>query len=123
MIKLPKRGKVIGWKKLQDFLICKLEIPSNAKRVQVHGPSGKCRAERALVLDIEIGDPGAREWNTAHGKDNKVNGGSSIFYQNRLYYSVGKMVEADMFDSDPTKDCSHGIHFFLTRAEAEAFGA
>ena len=34
-------------------------------------------------------------------------------------YEVGKEVVADSFDDDRWNECSHGIHFFITRNEAE----
>ena len=36
-----------------------------------------------------------------------------------LMYRVGKTVESDSYDDDIRVECSHGIHFFLTRKEAE----
>lgn len=36
-------------------------------------------------------------------------------------YEVGKEVVPDLFDEDRWKECSHGIHFFITRKEAENY--
>jgi hypothetical protein len=121
MDKLPKRKKIIGWKKLQDQLIAELEIPATAKRVLCYGPERKCRAEKVKVLSIHIGDAFARKWNIDHGQNNEVNGGISCFSKKIAYYEVGKFVEADMYDPSPTTQCSHGINFFLTREEAENY--
>ena len=119
---MRKRGKLIGWKKLQDRLIAKLEIPSTAKRIMCDGPERKCRAERVKVLEIHIGCPMARKWNAENGQTNMVTSGVSGFSKAHLIYDVGKIVTADMFDPNPHNPCSHGINFFLTREEAERFG-
>ncbi len=34
-------------------------------------------------------------------------------------YEEGKEVRADSYDDDWRVECSHGIHWFLTRKEAE----
>lgn len=36
-------------------------------------------------------------------------------------FNAGKIVRPDKYDSDPRVECTHGIHFFLTREEAEAY--
>jgi len=43
-------------------------------------------------------------------------------YGTVIYYEVGAMTRADSWDEDRWNECSHGIHFFLTREEAEAWG-
>jgi hypothetical protein len=35
-------------------------------------------------------------------------------------YAPG-LIRPDKFDADPRVNCSHGIHFFITREEAEAY--
>jgi hypothetical protein len=118
---LPKHGKIIGWKKLRDKLIAKLEIPARAKRVMCQGPTRKCRASVARVLTIYIGCPHARKWNEEHGQTNETRSGVSCFSRTLAHYVVGKTVIADMFDPRPNVECSHGINFFLSREEAEAY--
>lgn len=121
MSPLPKRKRIYGWKKLQDQLIAHLEIPATAKRVACFGKDKKCRADRAKVLAVYIGCPSARAWNAANGKSNEVSGGTSAFAKTRVWYEVGKMIVADMFDPNPNNECSHGINFFRTKAEAERY--
>jgi len=90
-------GDLIGWKKLQDGVICKLQIPAKAGRVG--GLIGrKCRAEFAIVL--------AGEGQSQH---------------NGMTYKVGEEVKPDEFDPNPLVECSHGIHFFITKQEAENY--
>ena len=92
---LPE-GDLIGWKQLNGGKICKLLIPASAKRLG--GVVGrKCRAEYATVLD---GD-----------------GMSS----RGVVYKTGETVRPDSFDPNPMIECSNGIHFFITRQEAEEY--
>jgi hypothetical protein len=91
-------GDLIGWKKLCCGIICKLKIPADAKRVG--GLVGrKCRAEYAIVLDGE---------------------GNSK-YDRSFIYKIGATVKPDSFDPNPLVECSNGIHFFITRKEAEEY--
>ena len=90
-------GDLIVWKKLKNGIICKLQIPANVKRINSL-VGRKCRAERALVLEGE-----------GFGK-----------YSN-LEYKIGEWMIADSFDDDIRIECSHGIHFFVTRKEAEEY--
>jgi hypothetical protein len=80
--------------------IAVLIIPNSAARVNAYG-SRKCRAEFALVLEAPEGAV------SRHDRSTK--------------YVVGETVRPDSYDPDPRVECSHGIHFFLTRAEAEAY--
>jgi hypothetical protein len=90
-------GDLIGWKKLQMGVLCKLQIPANAKRVG--GLIGrKCRAEFAIVLE----------------------GGGKAFHNGHVY-KVGETVKPDTFDPNPLIECSHGIHFFICKQEAENY--
>ena len=94
---LPE-GDLIGYKKLHGGVICKLRIPAEAKRSNATGR--KCRAEYAVVLD----------------------GGGASQYDQSFKYKVGETVKpTEPFDEDRWKECAPGIHFFLTKVEAEAF--
>ena len=91
-------GDLIGWKKLESGKICKLRIPADAKRSNATGR--KCRAEYAIVLEGE---------------------GVSL-YDNTFAYEVGKEVRPRTpFDESRWEDCASGIHFFLTKIEAENY--
>jgi uncharacterized protein YjbI with pentapeptide repeats len=94
---LPE-GELIGYKKLSGGTICKLKIPATSKRIG--GLIGrKCRAEFAVVLE--------GEGESQHGSN--------------FVYKVGETIVPDSFDENPLVECSNGIHFFITRAEAEAY--
>ena len=94
-----------GWKKLLGDLICKLEIPPEAKRSNATGR--KCRCEFAKVIEIWDGDKqvdiGYSRWDT------------------EFEYKVGEIVRSNQWDDDRWNECSGGIHFFLTRVEAENY--
>jgi hypothetical protein len=98
---LPE-GDLIGWKKCAAGVVVKLRIPADAKRSHAFGR--KCRAEFADVLEVVGGEFGFTD---AHGP--------------RTEYRAGQRVTPDAWDSDWTKECSNGVHFFITRAEAEAY--
>lgn len=98
-------GEIIGWKKLRAGRVCKLRIPAEAKRSNATGR--KCRAEYAEVLEI---------WS---GK-NRVRSGTS-FHDNDFVYRVGEIVRPDSFCDDRWDECAPGIHFFITRLEAEIY--
>jgi hypothetical protein len=96
---LPE-GDVIGWKKCRDGVIVKLRIPEAAKRSHAFGR--KCRAEYADVLEVIGGEFGITN---NHGPETE--------------YRVGQRVTPDSFDENWMEECSHGVHFYITRIEAE----
>jgi hypothetical protein len=98
---IPETGAFEGWKKCKNNVIVKLLIPACAKRS--HGAERKCRASRVKVVAVFNGEFGV----SAH--DGKTE------------YRKGFTVNADSFEEDRWNTCSNGIHFFLTRAEAEAY--
>jgi len=97
-------GKLIGWGS-KDGRIVKMEIPEDSPRSC--STTRKFRCYFADVLEIDGKTTGKIEhsWN---GIDITV-------------YEVGKRVYADSWDANRWNECSHGIHFFLTREEAEAW--
>ncbi len=105
---LPE-GSIIGYKRCQYGIIVKLRIPEVAKRSSAFGR--KCRAEYAEVVSIEESDGTAvAEATSSH---------DSCFK-----YHVGDTVrpEGAAFDPDWRNECAPGIHFFITREEAVAYG-
>jgi hypothetical protein len=96
---IPDEGEVIGWKKCRDNVLVKLLVPATAKRSHAFGR--KCRASKAKVLEIV----GADEAHSLH--------------DNEFIYRVGKMVSVEDFDEDWKNECAPGIHFYITRLEAE----
>ena len=98
---LPQ-GDIIGWKKLANGAIARLLIPHDAKRVNAYS-SRKCRAEFVLVTKII----GAAE---GTGKIDE-----------KTIYKTGVRVSPDSYNPDARLECSNGIHFFITRQEAEDY--
>ena len=98
--KITPEGNLVGWKKCKDNVIVKLLIPQNAKRSNATGR--KCRAEYAVVLRIFNGSEGTSQW------DGKTT------------YRKGETVRCSKWDADRWVECGGGIHFYLTREEAEA---
>ena len=97
---LPE-GDLIGWKNCCNKVLVKLLIPAKAKRSHAFGR--KCRAEFVKVLEIV----GAKE--------------AVSIYTNTCVYRVGEIVKCDKWNDDYTVECGGGIHFFITRLEAENY--
>ena len=104
----PEEGAFVGWKKLQNGIIARLVIPHDAKRVNALG-SRKCRAERVFVHTM---------WDK-----NGVELGEGVtvagLYNARTTYTVGKETVPDKFNDSSEIECSNGIHFYMTKLEAE----
>jgi hypothetical protein len=94
----PEEGSFIGWKKLTGGVIAKLLVPAEAKRTSTL-VGRKCRAEWVEVLS-------GCGWDKHTGKTE---------------YVAGKPVHPDKYDGDIRVECTHGIHFFMTRKEAEEY--
>jgi uncharacterized protein YjbI with pentapeptide repeats len=104
----PPEGEFIGWK-VASGLIIKLKILANSRRMNAIG-SRKCRTDRTQVIGIY------RKGSSrvcAHSVNSDRNP--------QFIYSLGSFVEEPNYDPDITVECSRGIHFFLTRDEAEAW--
>ena len=82
-------------------VIVKLKIPANAKRSNSFGR--KCRAEFAEVLEV-------------FGAETAVSN-----YDNKTIYKAGEIVRPDKWSDDWQNECDSGIHFFITKIEAENY--
>lgn len=102
----PEEGSFIGWKKGRNETIIKLKILEDAERSSA--TTRKCRCDKAKVLAIYDID------------GNKIKETASR-YDDSFIYEVGKTVKVDNFDDDRWDECSPGIHFFITRHEAETY--
>ena len=96
---LPPVGTAFrGWKKLADGTVAELEIPADAARV-CSLVGRKCRAEYVAV----------------------VTGGGASEFAPATIYAPGATVRPDAWNDDVRVECTHGIHFFATRKEAENY--
>ena len=103
----PSDGEFTAWKKCKDGAVVKLLIPDTALRSSATGR--KCRASEAVVLTIY--DKGGNEISEARS------GHDSDFI-----YRVGETVKpVQKFDTNRWNECAPGIHFFVTREEAERY--
>lgn len=98
---IPDEGDVIGWKKCRSNVIVKLRIPHGAKRSNATGR--KCRAEYADVLEVIGAEVGISQ------------------HDDKTKYHVGQRVTCDKWEEDRFEECAGGIHFFITRIEAENY--
>ena len=105
-LQCPEKGSFIGYKKAGNKIV-ELLITEDSKRSS--STSRKCRCSKAKVLSIESIDK----------KEIFQTVASSHDYN--FVYEVGKIVEVKDFDEDRWKECSTGIHFFITRGEAELY--
>ena len=98
---LPETGSFEAWKKCKNGVIVKLLIPEDAQRS--HSAERKARASKVVVLDVIGADFGVSSWDET------------------VVYQKGTTVYPRAFDTDRWHVCAPGIHFFLTRLEAEDF--
>ncbi len=92
---------MIGYKKSGEGKIITLEMPIGAKVFSIN--NSKRRTNKAKVIDMQ----GETEFSSMH--------------DNSFKYHVGDEIEIKDFDERYNVECSTGIHFFLTREEAEIF--
>ena len=92
---------MIGYKNSNEYKIITLEIPIGAKIFSINNK--KRRTNKAKVIDMQ----GETELSSIHDIDFK--------------YHVGDEIEIEDFDENYNVECGAGIHFFLTREEAENY--
>jgi hypothetical protein len=100
-LSITPEGDLIGWKKCYGKVIVKLLIPATAKRSNATGR--KCRAEYVDVLEVI----GSLEGVSNHDETTR--------------YIAGQRVTCDSWCEDRWQECAGGIHFFITREEAEEY--
>ena len=106
-LQCPETGSFIGYKKAHGYIV-ELEILADAKRSSA--TSRKCRCSAAKVLSITTVNGKTKGKEIASNRDSN------------FVYRVGEIVRVDYFDEDRWNECSTGIHFFITRSEAERYG-
>jgi hypothetical protein len=98
---VPDEGAFIGFKKCRGEKIVKVLIPAEAKRSNATGR--KCRAEFVEVLEVFGDEPAISS------------------HDGKTEYRKGATVRCDSWCDDRWQECAGGIHFFITRAEAERY--
>ena len=105
----PTEGSFIAWKRGYMNCIIKVEIPSKARRTSSL-VGRKCRA--SYIKTLTIWDNEGNSLKECQGWRNQ---------EPRTIYKVNRITKADEYDPDIRVECSHGIHFFMTREEAEVW--
>ncbi|MDD5519121.1 MAG: pentapeptide repeat-containing protein [Candidatus Omnitrophica bacterium] len=96
-------GDLIVWGNKSGHIV-KARVPTGAPRSCA--TTRKHRSAWVEVLEIDDGAVNRIEHKTQYGS---------------VIYEVGKETHADSWDTDRWNECSRGIHWFLSRAEAEAW--
>jgi len=104
---IPEKGAFIAYKKLANRVVAEIEITAKSKRVSCL-TSRKCRASEIKIL---------RFINSRKKKEYNKGDGESI----QTLYEVGKTYKVKNFDEDIRIECTKGIHFFITKKEAEEY--
>jgi len=91
---------IIGYKKCQNEIIVTLLIPRGAIIFSING--NKCRTNRAKVIAIDGAD-------------------RAYSYYNHMSYYVGDEFTIYNFNCQYNVECGEGIHFYMTREEAEKY--
>ena len=108
----PEAGAFVAFKKARTdtgFALVEIQIPADAARTSSL-VGRKCRAERAIVTNIT---------NLATGT--RVPEAFSSHAGRAFGYRTGETIVPDKYDPDIRVECTHGIHFFITRKEAEEY--
>jgi uncharacterized protein YjbI with pentapeptide repeats len=100
----PEEGSFVAWKKLSNNCLAKIEIPAQAKRTSCIR-SRKCRASYIKTLNI---------WDS-NGNEIKEQKGR---HDGETIYRVGRLTKPNSYNDDIREECTHGIHFFITKQEA-----
>lgn len=82
-------------------VLVRLKVPADARRSNATGR--KCRAEFVDVLEVVGAEVGIS------------------LHDDSVHYRTGERVVAHLWNEDRFVECGGGIHFYLTREEAEAY--
>ncbi len=103
----PEKGAFLGYKKCVNNRMVQLLIPADAKRTSA--TLNSCRCNKAKVLTIKSFD----------FKENFDEAWSLV--DENFVYRKGEWVEVKNFNENRWQDSTTGIHYWLTREEAEAY--
>jgi len=103
----PEKGPFLGYKKCLNNRLVQLLIPADARRTSATLPT--CRCDKAKVLTIKSFD-----------FKEKYDEAWSLVDEN-FVYRAGEWVEVKNFNENRWMDSTRGIHFWMTREEAENY--
>ena len=106
-LRCPEEGAFLGYKKCVNDRMVQLLIPADAKRTSATLPS--CRCSKAKVLTIKSFDF-TQNFDEAWS-----------LVDEDFVYKKGEWAEVKDFNEDRWQDSTTGIHFWMTREEAEAY--
>ena len=110
LVKLPPVGEsFIGWKKVRDEIVLKLEIQADSPRISTFVGT-KCRAQSAKALEAF----------DCEGNPVQETKFKSLF-NSTFICKLGGVAEVADFDPSIQIECTRGIHFFVDRSVAEAW--
>lgn len=96
---ITPEGQFDAWKSCRGNVLVKIRIPAEARRS--NSTTRQCRAEFVDVLEVIGGEVGISH------------------HDGKTEYRVGQRVTCDKWNKDRWVECGGGIHFFITRHEAE----
>ncbi len=94
-------GEFVAWKKTREGVM-KIRIPASARRS--NATTRKCRAEYVVPIEMPEG------YTECHSS-----------YDYGFTYRLNEIARCNAWNHDRWMECSGGIHFFLTREEAENY--
>ncbi len=103
----PEEGAFLAYKKCVNDRMVQLLVPADAKRTSATLPP--CRCSKAKVLTIKSFD-----------YEQNFDEAWSLVDEN-FVYRKGQWVEVKNFNENRWEDSTTGIHFWMTRAEAQAY--
>lgn len=100
-----RKGKIltdniVGYKKCKNNVMVTLEIPRGAVVFSING--NKCRTNKAKVIAIDGAD-------------------RAISDRKHFTYYIGDEITVYNFNCEYNVECAEGIHFFMTKEEAESY--
>ncbi len=104
----PQVGSFYAWKAGKNNTIMKIYIPASAERTSCL-INRKCRCSKARLI---------MAWDS---KGNKIKECKNWNTHYPTVYKVGEWMIPNSYNSNIRIDCSNGIHFFITKEEAEMF--
>jgi len=99
----PDKDAFICYKKVRDNLIIKLEVPDDAKRINID--KTRCKASKVIVLEFQ----------NINGTKSKKTEVASLHNPNFIYHP-GDEIEIKSFRNDAS--ATSGIYFFMERDNA-----